>query len=238
MRLQWDVHPPKFLTRALPYEHEDRTILGKSSTPILERTTAVRFLPRCGRMNPCSLRRENLDLSLYPFTSSTLAALATPDCSRLLVCFLDMHTFWQPGFTPLHELVIDGLTDVHLVGALPLLGVNQHLRQLVIKRLVAAYSKAAEVAARSIRRLVPFADDGEFVSVSPRRYVLHSKSNVCCVVKDSGLLTDASAEPCFQMWLNWVAPLPGPHMEDDPRYTLAQAGERDSWAADPIDFVL
>ncbi|GAA5951575.1 hypothetical protein JCM8115_005186 [Rhodotorula mucilaginosa] len=65
----------------------------------------------------------------------------------------------------LHELVIDSLTDVHLVGALPLLGVNQHLRQLVIKRLVAAYSKATQVAARSERPLVPVADDGEFVSM-------------------------------------------------------------------------
>ena len=107
-------------------------------------------------------------------TSCAFAALATPDCSRLLVCFLDMHTFWQPCFILLHELVIDSLTDVHLVGALPLLDVNQHLRQLVIKRLVAAYSKAAEVAARSKRPLVPFADDGEFVSVSPPRCALHS----------------------------------------------------------------
>jgi hypothetical protein len=84
-----------------------------------------------------------------------------------------MHTFWQPCFTMLHELVIDSLTDVHLVGALPLLGVNQHLRQLVIKRLVAAYSKATQVAARSERPLVPVADDGEFVSVSPQRCFLH-----------------------------------------------------------------
>lgn len=65
----------------------------------------------------------------------------------------------------LHELVIDGLTDVHPVGALPLLGVNQHLRKLVIPRLVAPYNKAAQVAAREKRDLVPFADDGEFVSV-------------------------------------------------------------------------
>ncbi|KWU46337.1 hypothetical protein RHOSPDRAFT_24514 [Rhodotorula sp. JG-1b] len=76
-----------------------------------------------------------------------------------------MHSFWQPCFTMLHELVIDSLADVHLVGALPLLGVNQHLRQLVIKRLVAAYSKAAQIAARSKRPLVPFAGDGEFVSM-------------------------------------------------------------------------
>lgn len=81
------------------------------------------------------------------------------------VCFPAMHTFWQPAFIMLHELVINGLTDTHPVGALPLLGVNQHLRKLVIPRLVAAHSKAAQVAAREKRQLVPFTGDGEFVSV-------------------------------------------------------------------------
>ena len=181
----------------------------------------------------CKAASLSLSLSSSVHTSCAFAALATPDCSRLLVCFTAMHSFWQPCFTMLHELVIDSLADVHLVGALPLLGVNQHLRQLVIKRLVAAYSKAAQVAARSKRPLVPFAGDREFVSVSPPRCLLRSTGP--CLFSDA---SDASVEPWIQIWLNGVAPQEGPHKEDDPRYILAQARKRDRSESDATDFVL
>ncbi|GAA5862826.1 hypothetical protein JCM3774_006657 [Rhodotorula dairenensis] len=74
-----------------------------------------------------------------------------------------MYAFWQPCFSELHKLVTDGLTEVHLVGALPLLGVNKHLRELVVKRLVGTYTNAAQLAKHKKRQLVPFAGHGEFV---------------------------------------------------------------------------
>lgn len=42
----------------------------------------------------------------------------------------------------------------------------------------------------------------------------------------------------MQMWLNCVAPQEGPHKEDDPRHTLAQARKRDRSESDATDFVL
>ncbi|GAA6054197.1 hypothetical protein JCM3770_002828 [Rhodotorula araucariae] len=60
-----------------------------------------------------------------------------------------MHAFWQPGFTSLHELVLDHLAQPSIHEILPLVALNRHLRALVLQRLVSVFRQVPTVGASS-----------------------------------------------------------------------------------------